>query len=135
MDRRLAGRLKGLQDKSRPKSGRRIMAKYTYKTYNIAGFHLPEGMYSIAELEEMLADFKEAKQRDALADDLKKRLAQPDQWKGLSSFDKTLLRTTHAPLKTLYHDRVNDHSVCAEVVNDWDKFFTEIESKLREKNT
>jgi hypothetical protein len=99
------------------------MAKYTYKTYNIAGFHLPEGMYSIAELEQMLAEFKEAKQ-----------LAQPDQWKGLSPFDKTLLRTTHAPLKPVYYDRVNDCSVCAEVVTDWDNFFTEIESKLRENN-
>jgi hypothetical protein len=59
---------------------------------------------------------------------------QTEAWKGLSPFDKTLLRTTHAPLKPVYYDRVNDHSVCAEVVIDWDKFFTEIESKLREKN-
>jgi hypothetical protein len=73
-------------------------------------------------------------QKDMLADDLRKRLAQPDEWKSLSPFDKTLLRTTHAPLKPLYHDRVHDRSVCAEVVTDWDKFFTEIESKLREKN-
>jgi hypothetical protein len=111
------------------------MAKYTYKTYNIAGFHLPEGMYSIAELEQMLADFKEAKQKDMLADDLRKQLAQPDEWQGLSPFDKTLLRTTHAPIKPVYYDKENDHSVCAEVVNDWDKFFTEIENKLRERNT
>jgi hypothetical protein len=60
---------------------------------------------------------------------------QTEAWQGLSPFDKTLLRTTHAPLKPVYYDRVHDRSVCAEVVNDWDNFFTEIENKLREKNT
>lgn len=50
------------------------MTEYTYKTYRIAGFHLPEGMYSIAELEQMLADFKEAKQRQ---DEYLKAAIQP----------------------------------------------------------
>jgi hypothetical protein len=35
--------------------------EYTYKTYGMARFHVPEGMYSIEELEEMLANMKEAK--------------------------------------------------------------------------
>lgn len=33
------------------------------KTYDMARFQVPEGMYSIKELEEMLADIKEAKKR------------------------------------------------------------------------
>lgn len=69
---------------------------------------------------------------------LKARLAQPDQeprqWQGLSPFDKTLLRTTYALMKPLYYDKENDHSVCAEVVTDWDSFFAAIESKLQERN-
>jgi len=39
------------------------MAEYTCETYGMARFHVPDGMYSIAELEKMLADFKEAKRR------------------------------------------------------------------------
>ena len=39
------------------------MTEYTYETYGMARFYVPEGMYSIAELEQMLADFKEAKRR------------------------------------------------------------------------
>jgi FPC/CPF motif-containing protein YcgG len=39
------------------------MTEYTYKTYSMARFHVPEGMYSIEELEEMLANIKEAKKR------------------------------------------------------------------------
>jgi hypothetical protein len=37
------------------------MTEYTYKTYGMARFHVPEGMYSIEEFEEMLANIKEAK--------------------------------------------------------------------------
>jgi FPC/CPF motif-containing protein YcgG len=39
------------------------MKEYTYKTYGMARFHVPEGMYSIEELEEMLANIKEAKRQ------------------------------------------------------------------------
>jgi hypothetical protein len=39
------------------------MTKDTYKTYGMARFHVPEGMYSIEEIEEMLANMKEAKKR------------------------------------------------------------------------
>ena len=37
------------------------MSEYTYKTYGMARFYVPEGMYSIEEVEQMLADMKEAK--------------------------------------------------------------------------
>jgi FPC/CPF motif-containing protein YcgG len=37
------------------------MSEYAYKTYGMARFHVPEGMYSIEELEEILANMKEAK--------------------------------------------------------------------------
>jgi len=37
------------------------MSEYTYRTYDTARFHVPEGMYSIAELEALLAEMKEAK--------------------------------------------------------------------------
>ena len=37
--------------------------KYTYETYYMARFNIPEGMYSIAEVENMLATMKEAKNR------------------------------------------------------------------------
>ena len=39
------------------------MSQYTYKTYDMARFHIPEGMYSIAEIEEMLVHIKEEKER------------------------------------------------------------------------
>ena len=65
---------------------------------------------------------------------LRAAIEQPRQWQGLSPFDKTLLRTTYAPMKPLYYDKENDHSVCAEVVTDWDSFFAAIESKLQERN-
>jgi hypothetical protein len=55
------------------------------------------------------------------------------EWVGLNHFDRTLSRTTYAPLKPIYHDK--DNSVCAEVVSDWDAFFDSIEAKLKEKNT
>lgn len=37
------------------------MSELEYKTYGMARFHVPEGMYSIAELEELLKQLKEAK--------------------------------------------------------------------------
>jgi hypothetical protein len=37
------------------------MTEYTYKTYDMARFHVPEGMYSIKEIEEILANMREAK--------------------------------------------------------------------------
>jgi len=39
------------------------MTEYTFKTYGVAQFHVPDGMYTIAELEQMLANFKEAKRQ------------------------------------------------------------------------
>ena len=61
---------------------------------------------------------------------------KPDElWQGLTHFDRALLRTTHAPLKELHYDKGADCSVCAEVVTDWEAFFTDIEAKLKEKNT
>ena len=56
-------------------------------------------------------------------------------WVGLNSFDRTLLRTTYAPLKTLHHIKETDTTIVAEVVNDWEAFFTAIEEVLKEKNT
>ena len=43
------------------------MSEYTYETYGMAKFYVLEGMYSIAELEQMLSDFKEAKLRQDAA--------------------------------------------------------------------
>jgi hypothetical protein len=37
------------------------MTEYTYTTHSMSAFHIPEGMYTIAELEQILADLKEAK--------------------------------------------------------------------------
>ena len=37
--------------------------EYTYKTYGVALFHIPEGMYSIEELELLLVDMKAAKEQ------------------------------------------------------------------------
>jgi len=39
------------------------MSDYEYKTYGTARFYVPEGMYSIEELEEMLANIKGATRR------------------------------------------------------------------------
>lgn len=39
------------------------MTAYTYKTYETMRFHVPEGMYSIEEMEKMLADMKEFKRQ------------------------------------------------------------------------
>lgn len=39
------------------------MKEYTYKTHDMMRFHVPEGMYSIAEMEKMLADMKEFKRQ------------------------------------------------------------------------
>ena len=62
-------------------------------------------------------------------------LEQPDrEWVGLSSLDKTFLRTAYAQLRPLYHDKKEDVSVAAEVVTDWDGFFAAINDKLKEKN-
>ena len=43
------------------------------------------------------------------------------EWVGLSSLDKTLLRTAYTQLR--------------QVVTDWDGFFEAIDAKLKEKNT
>jgi len=43
--------------------GRRAMDEYTYKTYGTARFHIPEGVYSIEEIEKLLADMKAAKKQ------------------------------------------------------------------------
>jgi hypothetical protein len=55
-------------------------------------------------------------------------------WVGLNHFDRTLLRTTYAPLKRLHHIKETNTDIIAEIVNDWDAFFTAIEAKLKEKN-
>ena len=57
------------------------------------------------------------------------------EWVGLNHFDRTLLRTTYAPLKRLHHIKETKTDIVAEIVNDWDAFFTAIEAKLKEKNT
>lgn len=57
------------------------------------------------------------------------------EWVGLNSFDRILLRTTYAPLKPLHHIKETDTTIVAEVVNDWEAFFTAIEKVLKEKNT
>ena len=42
---------------------RKFMSRqYTYRTIEMAKFYIPEGMYSIAQLEKIVADFKEAKE-------------------------------------------------------------------------
>ena len=57
------------------------------------------------------------------------------EWAGLNHFDRTLLRTTYAPLKRLHHIKETNTDIVEEIVNDWDAFFTAIEAKLKEKNT
>ena len=37
--------------------------KYTYETYNMARFHIPDGLYSIEEIEKLLIHMKSAKKR------------------------------------------------------------------------
>ena len=62
-------------------------------------------------------------------------LGQPKrEWVGLSSLDKTFLRTAYAQLRPLYHDKKEDVNVAAEVVTDWDGFFAAINDMLKEKN-
>lgn len=53
-------------------------------------------------------------------------------WVGLNHFERTLLRTTYAPLKRLHHIKETNTDIIAEIVNDWDAFFTAIEAKLKE---
>ena len=57
------------------------------------------------------------------------------KWVGLNSFYRTFLRTTYAPLKPLHHIKETETDIVAEVVNDWEAFFTAIEEVLKEKNT
>ena len=57
------------------------------------------------------------------------------EWAGLNHFDRTLLRTTYAPLKRLHHIKETNTDIVAEIVNDWDAFFTAIEAKLKGGNT
>ena len=38
------------------------MSEYKYTTHEMAAFHIEEGMYTIKDLEELLADFKIAKE-------------------------------------------------------------------------
>jgi len=38
------------------------MSKYEHTTHEMAAFHIEEGMYTIKELEELIADFKIAKE-------------------------------------------------------------------------
>jgi hypothetical protein len=57
------------------------------------------------------------------------------KWVGLNSFDRTFLRTTYAPLKPLHHIKETETDIVAEVVNDWEAFFTAIEEVLKERNT
>ena len=57
------------------------------------------------------------------------------EWAGLNHFDRTLLRTTYAPLKRLHHIKETNTDIVEEIINDWDAFFTAIEAKLKEGNT
>lgn len=78
-------------------------------------------------------DLKEQKQvRTHTPEDVQKITSK---WVGLNSFDRTLLRTTYAPLKPLHHIKETDTTIVAEVVNDWEAFFAAIEEVLKEKNT
>ena len=78
-------------------------------------------------------DLKEQKQvRTHTPEDVQKIMSK---WVGLNFFDRTLLRTTYAPLKTLHHIKETETDIVAEVVNDWEAFFTAIEEVLKEKNT
>lgn len=38
------------------------MTNYVVKTHEMAAFHIEEGMYTIKELEQMLVEFKQAKE-------------------------------------------------------------------------
>ena len=49
--------------------------EYTYKTYGVALFHIPEGMYSIEELELMLAALMATKEQTEKH--LQKRVLKP----------------------------------------------------------
>ena len=49
--------------------------EYTYKTYGTAKFYIPEGMYSIEELELLLVDMKAAKEQTEKH--LQKRVLKP----------------------------------------------------------
>ncbi len=69
------------------------MDRYTHKIYDMARFHVPEGLYSIAELEQMLADFKEAKR---VQDDQLRATAQL-VCHALADAEILRERRTHAP--------------------------------------
>lgn len=68
--------------------------RYEYKTYNTARFHIPEGTYSIEEVEEILATMKEMKRQH---DRMLREAVQPvdkrgfndgrKQWVGLTAKD------------------------------------------------
>jgi hypothetical protein len=47
------------------------MAEYINETYGVHRFYIPEGMYSIADVEELLDDMK--KQRDVIEIRLKEK--------------------------------------------------------------
>ena len=38
------------------------MTNYVYTTHEMAAFHIEDGMYTIKELEQMLLEFKQAKE-------------------------------------------------------------------------
>jgi hypothetical protein len=40
----------------------RFMSEYTHTTHEMASFYIEEGMYTIKDLEELIADFKIAKE-------------------------------------------------------------------------
>jgi purine nucleoside permease len=65
---------------------------------------------------------------------LRQALETEREWVGLNHFDRTLLRTTYAPLKRLHHIKETNTDIVEEIINDWDAFFTAIEAKLKEKN-
>jgi hypothetical protein len=98
----------------------------------------PKALVLADALEELDVQFSHTGLCGEAADELRRlheeneRLKAPREWVGLNHFDRTLLRTTHAPLKQIYHDKNN--SVCVEVVSDWDVFFDAVEAKLKGKN-
>jgi len=54
---------KSCMTKNRRNTGGRIMDEYTYKTYGTARFHIPDGLYSIEEIENLLVYIQAAKKQ------------------------------------------------------------------------
>jgi hypothetical protein len=93
----------------------------------------PVGYAHVEDLKREHHDFYVNRQRGI--NEVPLYTAPQKEWVGLNHFDRTLLRTTYAPLKRLHHSKETNTDIVAEIVDDWDAFFTAIEAKLKEKNT